>query len=98
VNIVVDGNHAYFRTFEEAGKFKRLLRNPEVVVAPSTVTGTPTGDGLHATARLLEGVESERAARLIDQKHPFFQGLLVRLGHRLYGFRTRHFELRMGAS
>lgn len=94
VNIVIEGDRAFFRTFEESWKFKRLRRNPKVEVAPSTVMGTPTGPSVRAEARLLDGQEDDHAGRLIDAKHRLFQGILIRFGHRVRGFRTRHFEVR----
>ena len=93
VNIAVDGDRAYFRTYEETWKFKRLTHNPEVEVAPSTIRGEPTGPAMHAHARLLTGSEDERAGSLIDAKHRLFQGLFVRFVHRIAGYHTRHFEL-----
>jgi hypothetical protein len=44
----------------------RQGRNPDVTVAPSTVRGEATGPAIDADARLLEGGEYTRAARLID--------------------------------
>jgi PPOX class probable F420-dependent enzyme len=93
VNIAVDGDHVYFRTYEQAGKFKRLRNNPNVDVAPSTFRGEATGPATPARARLLTGADDVRAGRLIDQKHKVFQRLLVRTAHRLRGYTTRHFEL-----
>lgn len=94
VNIAVDDGRVFFRTYEEAGKFKRLRNNPRVEVAPSTARGKARGESIPATAELLTGADDEKAAELIDQKHKLFQRVLVRLGHRLRGFHTRHFELR----
>ena len=48
---------------------------------------------MRARARLLEGAEDQRASALIEAKHPVFQGVLVRLVHRIAGYHTRHFEL-----
>ncbi len=93
VNLAVDGDRAYFRTYEETWKFKRLARNRDVEVAPSTLRGEPTGPAIHAHARLLDGPEDRRAAVLIDSKHRVFQGVLIHLLHRLAGYHTRHFEL-----
>ena len=94
VNVAVEGDRAYFRTFAESGKFKRLRNDPSVAVVPSTFSGEPLGPPIRADARLLDGHEASHAAQLIDRKHPFFQGVLVRLAHRLRGYTTRHFELR----
>ena len=93
VNVAVDGDRVYFRTYEEAGKFKRLRNNPNAEVAPSTFRGRATGPAQPARVRLLTGAEDERAAELIDTKYKVFQRGLVRLGHRVRGYTTRHFEL-----
>jgi PPOX class probable F420-dependent enzyme len=37
INIVVDGDHAYFRTPHVTGMAKRLRNNPNVELAPSTI-------------------------------------------------------------
>jgi PPOX class probable F420-dependent enzyme len=93
VNIAVEGDRAFIRTWETAGKMKRMRRNPEVTIAPSTLRGTPTGAALRAHARLLGSAESDHAARLLTGKHPLLQGILVPLAHRLAGYRTVHLEL-----
>jgi PPOX class probable F420-dependent enzyme len=36
VNIVVEGDRAYFRTWDTAWKLRRIRNNPEVEFAPST--------------------------------------------------------------
>ena len=83
VSLAVDGDHAYLRSFEQAGKTRRLHHNPRVDVAPSTARDQPTDPTLQATARRLEDVEAQRAARLLARKHPVLHGLLVPLSHRL---------------
>ena len=93
VNIAVDGDRAVVRTFDTAGKLKRIRRNPDVMIAPSTFRGTPTGPALRARARVLAGAESAHAGRLLARKHRLLQGLLVPLAHRLRGNRTVHLEL-----
>jgi PPOX class probable F420-dependent enzyme len=96
VSLTVDGDHAYLRSFEQAGKTRRLRNNPRVEVAPSTARGRPTGPTLQATARRLEGVEARWAARLLVGKHPLLHGLLVPLTHRLGRAKTGktvHFQL-----
>ena len=93
VNIAVDGDRAYFRTWDTAGKFRRIRHTPEVTIAPSTVRGLPTGPALRARARLLGGADADRARRLLSRKHPLLHGLLVPFIHRLRGNRTVHFEL-----
>jgi Pyridoxamine 5'-phosphate oxidase len=43
VSIAVAGDHAYIRSFEKAGKTKRIRNNPNVEITPSNARGTPTG-------------------------------------------------------
>jgi PPOX class probable F420-dependent enzyme len=96
VSLAVDGRHAYLRSFEKAGKTRRIHDNPRVEVAPSTARGVPTGSAIQATARRLDGAESRRAARLLARKHPVLHGLLVPLTHRLGRAKTGktvHFQL-----
>jgi PPOX class probable F420-dependent enzyme len=96
VNLAVDprnARRAFFRTYDKAGKAKRLRNNPQVEIAPSTFGGKPTGAPLRARARLVSGDEAKLAARLIARKHPFLQGIGVRLGHRLMRYKTLHYEV-----
>jgi len=93
VTIAVEGDHAFIRSFDAAWKVRRMARNPEVEVAPSTFRGEPRGPAIRARARLIDGPEAEHASELIEAKHPILQGLLVPLGHRLQRVRTLHFEL-----
>jgi uncharacterized protein len=93
VHIAVDGDRAYFRTWDTAWKLRRIRANPLVEIAPSTVRGKPTGPALAATARILSGEESAQAGRLIARKYPFLHGFLIPLLHRLRGNTTMHVEL-----
>src|SRR3954454_15544690 len=65
VSIAVEGDHAYFRTYDAAWKSKRLRRNPEVTIAPSTARGRVTGPAIRARARLLEGAEATHAGKAL---------------------------------
>jgi PPOX class probable F420-dependent enzyme len=94
VNIAVEGDHAFVRTWETSGKMKRLRNNPEVEIAPSTMSAKPTGPAIRARARVLGGEESKHAGRLISRKHPILQGIMVPVFHRLRGLKTAHVELR----
>ncbi len=93
VNIVVEGDLAYFRTWDTAWKLRRIRNNPEVEFAPSTALGRPTAPAIQARARVLEGEESVRAGRLLARKYPAMHGFLVPLVHRLRGNKTMHVEL-----
>ncbi|HEY1829609.1 MAG TPA: PPOX class F420-dependent oxidoreductase [Acidimicrobiales bacterium] len=41
VNLAVEGDRAYFRSYDKAWKTKRIRNNPLVEVAPCSVRGTP---------------------------------------------------------
>ncbi|OBF58896.1 PPOX class F420-dependent enzyme [Mycobacterium sp. 852002-53434_SCH5985345] len=96
ISIAVEGDRAYFRSFERAVKVRRIRRNPSVEFGPATASGKPTGTALPGRVRLLEGAEYQKAARLLRQKYPFLHGVLVPSAHRLmrrkFG-RTIHAEL-----
>jgi PPOX class probable F420-dependent enzyme len=93
VHIAVDGDRAFVRSWDTAGKVKRIRNNPEVTIAPCTTRGRPTGPPIPAHARILSGEESTRAGRLLAAKYPILHGLLIPLGHRLRGHTTTHVEL-----
>jgi uncharacterized protein len=95
VSLVVDGGRAYFRTYDAAGKAKRLRNFPEVRVAPSTLRGRPTGPAVDARARLLQGAEAEHARRVLARRFPVLHGVLVPWAHRLKGWTTLHYELEL---
>ncbi|TYB42931.1 PPOX class F420-dependent oxidoreductase [Actinomadura chibensis] len=93
VSIVVRGEHAYFRTYDKAFKAKRLARNPEVEIAPSTTRGKVTGRAVRGRVRLLSEEEARPVRGMLARKHPFLQGFAVPLFHRMKGYRTLHYEV-----
>jgi uncharacterized protein len=93
VSIAFDGDRAFFRTWHDAGKEKRLRRDTRVEVAPATLRGERTGPAIAARARLLDGDEARRAARALARRHPVLQAVLVPVTHRLLRYRTVHYEL-----
>jgi uncharacterized protein len=94
VNVVVVGNDvAYIRTFDPSGKLKRMRRNADVEVAPSTIRGRVTGPTVAARARILTGAESDAAAAALAHRFPFFHGRLIPWYHRHKGFVTTQIEL-----
>jgi PPOX class probable F420-dependent enzyme len=96
VSIAVDGDRAYFRSYDKAWKTRRLARNPRVRVAPSSFRGVAAGPAVEARARLVEGEEAQGAAGALARRHPVLQGVVVPLMHRLRGYRTMHYELHFG--
>jgi PPOX class probable F420-dependent enzyme len=51
------GGRLYFRTLAAGHKVGRIRNNPEVLVAPCTPRGRPTGPPMRARARILDDVE-----------------------------------------
>lgn len=92
VSIVVRDGRAYFRTWHTAGKAKRLRNNPEVEIAPSTFRGSPTGQAVRGTARLLDKAEAKPIRRLLARKYPLLQRVLVPVGHKIMRVHTLHYE------
>jgi PPOX class probable F420-dependent enzyme len=93
VSLVVDGDHAYFRTWSTAWKARRMRRDPAVRIAPSTLRGRPTGPQVEGHVRLLDGDDERRARDLLARRYRVLHGLLVPAYHRLRGLRTQHYEL-----
>ena len=93
VSIVVEGDRAFIRTWDTAGKAKRIRSNREVTIGLCTASGRATGPPISAHARILAGEESARAGRLLASTYPLLHGLLVPLVHRLRGNTTMHIEL-----
>ena len=93
VHIAFDGQTAYVRTYDKSWKFKRIRRNPEILLAPSTTRGVPTGPAVEATARVLDGDEAAIAANALAKKYPILHGVLIPMVHRLRGYRTMHMQV-----
>src|SRR6266545_2021979 len=96
LSVAVDGDHAFFRSYEGAWKTRRLRNRSDVELMPSTARGKPTGAAIHGRARRLEGAEARQAAHALARKHPLLHGVLVPFMHRVgraRSGRTVHFEL-----
>jgi uncharacterized protein len=93
VSIAFGGDRPYFRTWDTAGKAKRLRRNADVEIVPSTLRGRATGEPLSARALLLHGADARRARRALAGRHPALHRVLVPFAHRLMRVRTLHYEL-----
>jgi uncharacterized protein len=93
VHVAVKGELAYFRTWNPAGKWKRLRYTQRVLIAPCTMRGRSSSPPGEATARLLSGAESAHAAQALARKHPILHGLLIPLAHRVRGWQTVQYEL-----
>jgi PPOX class probable F420-dependent enzyme len=90
LSVAVEGDHAYVRTYQKAGKAKRLRNNSHVELTPSTARGKPTGAPVPAGARRLDAGGDLHAARLLRRKHPLLHGFLVPVLHRVGRAKTGH--------
>ena len=97
VSVVVEGGHAYFRTYDAAGKHKRLRNFPEVRLAASTMRGKPTGPTVEGRARQLDGADADHARALLAKRFPVLHGKLVPWYHHRKGWTTQHYEVTFGA-
>jgi hypothetical protein len=93
VSIAFEGNRAFFRSYHQAWKTKRLRNNPQVEVAASTLRGKRTGPPIHARATLLTDDQARIAAKALARRHRILQAILVPLSHRLMRYQTMHYEL-----
>jgi hypothetical protein len=93
VHLVVDGDAGFFRTWDVAGKAKRLRHTPAVRIAPATFRGRPVGSAIPARAHLLDGPAGQRAARLLAARHPILHGRLIPWYHRHRGWTTQQYRL-----
>jgi uncharacterized protein len=93
VNLAVEGDHAYFRSYDKAWKTKRIRNNPAVELAPCSLRGKPTGQSLRASARLLSGAEELHARKVIARRHPVFQRFVIPFGHKVSRYQTMHYEV-----
>jgi PPOX class probable F420-dependent enzyme len=93
VHVVVEGDSAFFRTWDVSGKAKRLSHTAAVRVAPCNARGRHAGDGVPARAVLLDGEASQQAARKLARKHWVLHGLLIPWYHRRRGWKTQQYRL-----
>jgi uncharacterized protein len=93
VNLVIDGERAYFGTPAGSGKVKRLRNFDAVELAPCTLRGKPTGAAIAARARRLDGEESDAARRRMLRKYPLVHRFLVPLELRLKRAHEVRYEL-----
>lgn len=93
LSLVIEGDHAYFRTYDASGKYKRLRNYPQVRLTPSTFRGKPTGPTVQAQARRLDGPAADHARSLLEARFPFLHGRLVPWTHRRKGWTTVYYEV-----
>jgi PPOX class probable F420-dependent enzyme len=66
---VHDNHRIYVRTGYNAGKVKRIRRNPYVMIEPCNSQGTALGEHRSGVARICEPVEYERINALLNTKY-----------------------------
>jgi uncharacterized protein len=94
VSVAFDGDRAFFRSYDQAWKTKRLRHDSRAEVRPATLRGKPTGPPVHARAMVLDGDQARLAARALARRHRVLQAVLVPVAHRLMRYHTVHYELR----
>ena len=91
LSIAVAGGKAYFVTASDSGKARRLADNPEVTLAPCTISGKVTGETVAGRARLLTPEERKRTAKgLLKPTGGLFWSLTM---YRLQGKKMVLFEV-----
>lgn len=59
----------YLMTISKSGKIKRIRNNPQVKVAPCTMSGKITGPEFAAIARLLPPEDHKHARQTVNRKY-----------------------------
>ena len=65
----VEEDKLYVKTRSDSGKCKRIRNNPQVRVAPCTMTGKIIGPEFEARARILPPEDWPRARKTVEQKY-----------------------------
>jgi uncharacterized protein len=82
----------YVESLADAGKVKRLGRDPRVRVAPCTVRGKPKGPFADGTGRIVAPAEEANAESALDRHYGLRRRLYVGVGTRL-GVHSVYLEL-----
>jgi hypothetical protein len=80
-----DGESLLVWSAPDAGKVKRVRRDPRVAVAPCTSRGRPTGPEVSGTAELVEGAAAAPVHRAVTSRYGLLGtviGLVSRLRRR----------------
>jgi len=75
----------YVYTLANAGKVKRIRRNPHIRLAPCTMRGTVTGPWVEAEAIIVDATTAAHGHALLRQKYGWLKGigdLFSRILHR----------------
>jgi PPOX class probable F420-dependent enzyme len=75
----------YVYTLANAGKVKRIRRNPRIRLAPCTMRGTVIGSWVEAEATIVDATTAAHGHALLRQKYGWLKGIgdvISRLLHR----------------
>lgn len=72
-----DAGELYIYSLANAGKVKRIRNNPRVRIVPCDFRGTPKGEWVEASARILDEAGASHVHRLLDRKY----GLVKKVGN-----------------
>jgi PPOX class probable F420-dependent enzyme len=64
-----EDSQLYLMTISKSGKIKRIRNNPQVKVAPCTMSGKITGPEFAAIARLLPPEDHKHARQTVNRKY-----------------------------
>jgi PPOX class probable F420-dependent enzyme len=78
---VESGGKFYFNTVADSGKVKRIRRNPQVMFAPSTMSGDPLGGFISGTATLLNETEAADVEKLYARKYGLMKKVFDLMGN-----------------
>ncbi|MFX1346998.1 MAG: PPOX class F420-dependent oxidoreductase [Promethearchaeota archaeon] len=70
---VEDSNKIYIVTLQGRYKFKRIVNNPDVKIAPASMRGKPKGEYFDGLARILSDDESIPIIELFKKKYRMFK-------------------------
>lgn len=74
---VSEDGKLYVWTVTDSWKVKRLRRNPSVTLQPCNYKGTPHGDVLEGTGRILDAEGTEHVRRLLRKKYRLTAPLIL---------------------
>src|SRR5262245_20974198 len=65
----------YIYTLANAGKVKRVRRNPQVRIAPCTIRGTVIGPWVEAEATIVDATTAAHGHALLRHKYRWMKGI-----------------------
>jgi uncharacterized protein len=76
VLVVEQDGLLFIRSHSDSWKVKRIRRNPNVRLAPSSWRGKVRGDWVRGEAHVVEGNDAKRALHLFNKKYGFLAAIL----------------------